>query len=109
MLQQKNRQSGSVVTTGKRQKVDINITLHLENADFERVSKFSDIEVFANRAFKESLKRIPREEISKPKSKWAKFVDEANELDIPSETFEEIRKHSKEFREEFAFKHDLTD
>ncbi len=42
-------------------------------------------------------------------SKWQKFVKEAEEIEISDDTYEHIHKCSKEFRDDFYFKHDLTD
>ena len=42
-------------------------------------------------------------------SKWAKMVEKIESMNISSDVGEHIRKCSKEFREDFAFKHDQVD
>ncbi len=49
------------------------------------------------------------EEPKRTSSKWRRLVEDIEAMNIPSDVGEHIRKCSKEFREDFAFKHDLTD
>jgi hypothetical protein len=54
---------------------------------------------------------IKTEEPKKEKklSKWEQMLQEADSIDISDDTYEHIKRSSKEFREEFAFKHDLIE
>ena len=88
--------------------MDIQIIFHIPDDFTETVKSIGNFDEYANKVLFEDLQH--KVEQQKPrKNKWQRMISDADELDVPSEIFAEIRKHSKEFREDFHFKHDLTE
>ena len=78
------------------------------NFEPEVAEKLENVPIKDLKAFLKVAPIKAEEKNTKP-SKWAKMIQNIEKMDIPSDVGEHIRKTSKEFREDFCFKHDLTD
>ena len=91
----------------------MNITLNVSDQVGVQVNNMpmSDRDKFGEQALKEMLKKY-QDSLSKAKTptkqkgKWAKIAEDAHRESPLRGMSDELNKYSKEFRDNFAFKHD---
>ena len=90
----------------------MNITVNIpDKLGIEVLNQLPNRDEIATQAFKEALERFNQSLFetntsNKQKGRWAKFAEEIKQEKLLYGLSEEVNNYSREFRDNFAFKHD---